>query len=160
MLLKITLKDLKPYQREFLEADLAFGQAQIKKEVFDALEKIRNDKNLSTRLVNMINRANPFGIIFENVEDIIKTPLETLKTMDVLKYTLNFSGGETTLRINVDNFFFDLIKQSTFGLGGILGLGKKGFVKKTEKGFRNDYKGHEISVEVDPPGENFGQHNL
>ena len=153
MLLKAKFKNLKSYQKEYLEQDILFGKAQVKKEVFEALDKIKNDKNLSLKLVRAINKANPFGSMFDSIDDLVSVPLETMINMDIIKIREPIHKGvETYVLMEVADMFFDLMKQATFKMSGILGLGKKGFIRKTEKGFKKDYGKKFISIEVNPPG--------
>jgi len=143
MKIKVVMYDLEPYKLEFLKADLEYLKAEMKFEVFETLEKIKNNKMLSLKVLNIINKYNPFGTQITSIEDILKASLEVLKSLNVVEYEIHEDENYVTFYLTISDLYFEVIKKCSFGLPVFT---KSDLLRKLKKNIKKTY-GNKFTIE-------------
>jgi len=148
MKVKVTIHDLKPYQKEFLFADLEYLKAEMKFEIFENLEKIKNNRMLSLKLLKVINEHNPFGVRVNSIDEILKTSFEILKNINIIEFETKENKNDVMFLLLINDAYFEVIKQVSFGIPTYT---KSDFIRKLKKNIKktygNDFKIEEIKDE-------------
>lgn len=140
MKLKITLYNLKDYQKEYLKADLEYFKQSMKLEIIETLEKFKNDRSFWIKLFREISNRSLISKI--NYEASM-TALEAISKIDLVKYSIEDKINKVVIDLYIDEAFFEIQKHLTI-FRKFLGMSKKDFIKKLSKEINKTY--HEVPV--------------
>lgn len=139
MKLKITLEDMPAWKQDMVDADYRFFQADMKFQLCEAIEKIKNSHGLSYRILRLMKKASKF---VDLTLDSFLTNLEVLKAYQVFTYNIKHEENiRTIIDLDVNDDYFMVVHQIRQGnpMMSRMGLNKKDFIKKTEKELKKTY---------------------
>jgi len=148
MRVRAILKNMPGYKQEYLEADLNHLKAYMKYEIAEEIDKFRNNRGLTARVVNMLKKVSPLSNI---TIDMFLDRLEIAKQIELMKVEeIKHEGKTSTFTLYVDDLYFqmvDLLGKNNFKFL-VKGNTKKKFVEKLKKMIYKDYtKDFEVIVE-------------
>jgi len=139
MKLKITLEGMPAWKQDMVDADYRFFQADMKFQLCEAIEKIKNSRSLSYRILRLLKRSSKFvGATL----DSFLTNLEVLKNYQVFTYNIKHEENiRTIIDLDVNDDYFMAVHQirQANPMMSKMGLNKKDFMKKTEKELKKTY---------------------
>lgn len=139
MKLKITLEEMPAWKQDMIDADFRYFQADMKFQLCEAIEKIKNSHGLSYRILRLMKRSSKF---VDATLDSFLTNLEVLKAYQVFAYNVKHEENiRTVVDVEINDDYFMVVHQIRQGnpMLSKMGMNRKDFINKTEKELKKTY---------------------
>lgn len=155
MKFKIVIGKLNPIYQRFLEADYHYFQRKLELELYECLDKLRNDRGLSLKLLRGVGKVLPSGYMVNLTYNSFLASLETLEGIQLIDYKISHKGKTSTVEVEIHDLYLSLVKAlrtNPMGRFSKIGMTAKEFVRKSEKTLKKHYHTKQVTIEtIEPP---------